>query len=87
VSTVGSRNALSEIVFGCLNICSPLNKYDDVVDLCSDGTAKDIRRRGRNSRNGLEVGDAKQSSVLSLISSAQRRSSLIADVTGAEYKN
>jgi len=33
VSTIGTRNALSEIVFGCLNICSPLNKYDDVVDL------------------------------------------------------
>jgi len=37
VSTVGSRNALSEIVFGCLNIRSLLNKYDDVVDLCGDG--------------------------------------------------
>jgi len=36
-STVGSRNALSEIVFGCLNIRSLLNKYDDVVDLCGDG--------------------------------------------------
>jgi len=37
VSTVGSRNALSEIVFGCLNIRSLLNKYDNLVDLCGDG--------------------------------------------------
>jgi len=37
VSTVGTSNALSEIVFGCLNICSLLNKYDDAVDLCGDG--------------------------------------------------
>ena len=36
-SAVGSRNALSEIVFGCLNIRSLLNKYDDVVKLCRDG--------------------------------------------------
>ena len=69
-STVGSRNALSEIIFGCLNIRSLLNKYDDVVDLCGNSSAKDIRRRGRDSRNALDVGDAKQSSVLSLISSA-----------------
>jgi len=32
------------------------------------GSAKDISRRGRYSRNALEVGDAKQSSVLSVIS-------------------
>jgi len=37
VSSVGSRNALFEIVFGCLNMRSLLNKYDDVVDLCGDG--------------------------------------------------
>ena len=37
VSTVGSRNPVSEIVFSCLNIRSLLNKYDDVVDLCGDG--------------------------------------------------
>ena len=37
VSTVGSRNALSEIVFCCLNLRWLLNKYDDVVDLCGDG--------------------------------------------------
>jgi len=36
-STVSSRNTLSEIVFGCLNIRSLLNKYDDVVKLCRDG--------------------------------------------------
>ena len=36
VSNVGSRNAFSEIVVSCLNICSLLNKYDDVVDLCGD---------------------------------------------------
>jgi len=46
-----------------------MNKYDNVVDLCGNGSAKDIRRCGRDSRNALEVGDAKQSSVLSLISS------------------
>ena len=37
VSTVGSRNALSEIVLDWLNIRSLLNKYDDVVELCRDG--------------------------------------------------
>jgi len=36
-STDRSRNAVSEIVFGCLNIRSLLNKYDDVVELCHDG--------------------------------------------------
>ena len=37
MSTVSSRNGLSEIVFDCLNIRSLLNKYDDVVELCRDG--------------------------------------------------
>jgi len=34
------------------------------------GSGKDIRRRGRDSENALDVGDAMQSSMLSLISSA-----------------
>ena len=36
-STDRNRNAVSQIVFGCLNIRSLLNKYDDVVELCHDG--------------------------------------------------
>jgi len=33
---VKSRAALSTLTFGCLNVQSLLNKYDDVVELCRD---------------------------------------------------
>jgi len=39
-------------------------------DLIRTGSAKDIRRRRRDSLNALEAGDTVRSSVLSLISSA-----------------
>jgi len=43
---------------------------ENLIHMNVDGNTKDIRLRGRDSLNDLEVGDAMQSSVPSSVSSA-----------------
>jgi len=48
----------------------PVQPISECVSVATQGSAKDIRRRGRDSGNALDAGDAVRLSVLSLISSA-----------------